>query len=100
YHFLEAGLTILGAGLRGVRWVNALIATLGPLLLWDALRRRDEELAVIAGTAFALAPLTNVLGQSAQPETLFLVFIVASIHAAARSWPVRAGVWLALACMV
>lgn len=100
YHFLEAGLTLLGAGMRGVRWMNALLATLGPFLLWDALRRRDERLATVTACAFALAPLTNILGQSAQPETLFLVFIVASMHAAAREWPIRAGVWLALACMI
>ncbi|MFO0735258.1 MAG: hypothetical protein U0270_05235 [Labilithrix sp.] len=97
FHFLVGALTKVGLTFRGVRFANALLATLPPLLVWDA--RRDED-ARWAAIAFALSPLLTVLGQSAQPETLFLVFVVAAVHASTRGWPVRAGVWLALACMV
>jgi hypothetical protein len=97
FHFVVGALTKIGLTFRGLRLVNALLATLPPLVIWDA--RRDET-AYWAALAFAVSPLLTILGQSAQPETLFLVFVVAAIHAAAKEWPVRAGVWLALACMI
>lgn len=101
YHFLVAGLTLLGVTFRGLRIVNALLATAGPLLLYKAIQRRlgDEE-ALACAIAFAIAPLAIVLGQSAQPETLFCILLVASIFEAARDRPARAGAWLAAACMV
>jgi hypothetical protein len=97
FHFVVGALTKVGLTFRGVRLANALLATLPPLLVWDA--RRDES-ARWAAIAFAVSPLLTILGQSAQPETLFLVFVVATIHAAAKERPIHAGVWLALACMV
>lgn len=106
FHFLVGIFTKLGLTFRGVRIANAILATLPPLLIWDSLRGRSEQgdskeqNALYAGLAFAVSPLLTILGQSAQPETLFLVFIAASIHAASREWPARAGIWLALACSV
>lgn len=97
FHFVVGALTKIGLTFRGVRLINALLATLPPLLIWDS--RRDET-ARWAAIAFAISPLLTVLGQSAQPETIFLVFIVASMHAASHQRPLRAGVWLALACMI
>lgn len=97
FHFLVGALTKIGVGFRGVRIANALLATVPPLLVWDA--RRDET-ARWAAVALAVSPLLTILGQSAQPETLFLVFVVAAIHASVRERPVRAGIWLALAGMV
>lgn len=97
FHFVVGALTKVGLTFRGVRVINALLATLPPLLIWDA--RRDET-ARWAALGFAVSPLLTILGQSAQPETVFLVFIALAMHAASRSRPVRAGAWLALACMI
>lgn len=100
FHFVVGAFTKIGLTFRGVRLAGALLATLPPLLVWDALRPRNGEVARYAALAFAVSPLLTILGQSAQPEMLFLVFVTASLHAAAKERPLRAGVWLALACLV
>jgi hypothetical protein len=101
YHFVVGALTAVGLSFRGLRVANALLATLGPLLLFDAARRRlGEEEALVASLALALAPLTTDLGLSAQPETVFAVLIVAALFAAARERAWWAGAWLGLACLV
>jgi hypothetical protein len=97
YHFVVGALTSIGLTFRGLRVMNALLATLPPLLVWRALERRNTDHALRAALLFAISPLLNILGQSANPETVFLVFICAALAAAT---PVRAGIWLALACMI
>jgi hypothetical protein len=99
FHFVVGALSKIGLTFRGLRIVNAVLATLPPLLVWDAMKRRPEA-ALFAALAFAISPLLTILGQSAQPETLFLVFIAAAIHASAGERAALAGAWLALACMV
>jgi hypothetical protein len=107
YHFIVAALSAsLKLSFRGLRLANALLATLGPILLHRALRGRAadsiarpwaEDPALLAALALALAPLTTILGQSAQPETLFSVLLVATTT---RRSAVCAGIFLALACLV
>jgi hypothetical protein len=110
YHFVVGALTTIGLSFRGLRLANAALATLGPLLLHAAVRRRHgaaksvspwaEDPALLAAVALAIAPLTTVLGQSAQPETLFSLLLVASFHEAALDRPLCAGIALAIACFV
>lgn len=102
YHFFVAALTYAGVGFRGVRIVNAGVATIAPFLLHDAVRRRteDADIARASAIALALSPLATVLAQSAQPETLFLAAICFTLFESARGHDARAGVFLAIACML
>jgi hypothetical protein len=108
FHFVVGALTTVGLTFRGLRLTNAVLAAIGPVLLHRALRHRSggaavawaEDPALLGATALALAPLTTILGQSAQPETLFSVLLVAVLYEGSRGHDAAAGAFLALACLV
>jgi hypothetical protein len=111
YHVLVAGLTVLGLTFHRLRLANAILTTAGPLLLYHGLRERlcerespapswAGDSPLLAAVIFAIAPLPTVLGQSAQPEALFAVPVVAAFAEAARHRSIAAGLALGAACFV
>jgi hypothetical protein len=102
FHYVVGALAAVGVTFRGLRFVDATLATAGPFLLYATLRARrvPEDAALLGALVFAVAPLPTILGQSAQPETLFSVAILVTAWAAAKDRPALAGLALTVACFL
>jgi hypothetical protein len=103
YHFFLAGLLRLGLAARGIRVVNCVLASLVPVALWrcaDGESREKREVAILAACLCAVSPLVNLLGTSAQQETLFTLLLLGTVWALDRSRFLVAGVLLALCSLV
>jgi hypothetical protein len=100
FHFFVAGLQILGAGIRGVRITNALLQTVGPILLYRFARHRESQsVALTAALLWSVSSLANLLATTALAETLFTLLMLSAcglIDAGRR--PILAGLALAAAC--
>jgi hypothetical protein len=115
WHVVLSGGLLLGAGHTSVRVAMALIQTLGPWLLYRiacepsasraeseppvSLAQPDPVLAYNAALFYTVAPLPNVLGTSAQAETLFGLLLLGTTWALLRARGWLAGTLLAAASL-
>ena len=102
FHYVVGALGAVGLTFRGLRLLDAALATAGPFLLYATLtaRRIPEDAALLGALAYAIAPLPTFLGQSALPETMFSIAILATSFAAARERAVLGGIALTVACFL
>jgi len=102
YHFVLAALEAVGFSSDAIRMVNCVLAATVPLAVLRYARRARASRSVALMAAFfcAVSPLVNLLGTSAQQETLFVLLVLGAVHAidARRFWV--AGGLLAIASLV
>jgi hypothetical protein len=108
YHFYLAGLLAVGFTAEGIRLLDCGLAALLPVLVWRYAERTLEPSATgparlvpfLAGVLCAAMPIVNLLGTSAQQETLFTILVLATAWSIdARRFAVGGGL-LAAATMV
>lgn len=108
YHFLLAPLIYLGFTGDGVRLFNCALAVLIPILVWRHAERVLEPTPAdptrlapfFAGLLCAVMPIVNIVGTSAQQETVFTLLVIGVAWASdARRFGLAGGL-LAVACMV
>lgn len=108
YHFILAALLTVGVSADGVRVVNCALAALVPLLVMgygeSTLDRPLSGLARyapwMAGVFCAVSPLINLLGTSAQQETLFTLLVLGAVWSIDLRRFALAGGLLALAALI
>jgi hypothetical protein len=106
YHFLLAGLLLLGLSAEGVRVLNCALAMLVPLVVLgygdrSAKANRTSRIAPwMAAALCAVSPLVNLLGTSAQQETLFTLLVLGAAWAIEERRFAAAGAILAVAALV
>jgi hypothetical protein len=108
YHFLLAALLRVGFTGDGVRLFNGALAALIPVLVWRHAERVLEPSAAdptrlapfFAGLLCAVMPVVNILGTSAQQETVFTLLVIGVAWSSDVRRFALSGVLLALACMV
>lgn len=102
YHYYLGVLFRLGAGAEAVRSINAALVVALSLLLFGYAKARATHPAVpwLSALFCAVAPIVNLLGISAQQETLFAIVVIACAWAidARRFW--LAGLLLTIAAMI
>ena len=108
YHFLLAGFLLLGLSADSIRLVNCALAALVPALVV----RYGESTAVqgegglaryvpwMAAGFCAMSPLVNLLGTSAQQETLFTLLVLGAVWSIDLGRFVLAGAILVLASLI
>jgi hypothetical protein len=100
WHWTLALILRAGGGLLGARLFDAVLASVGPLLLFLLLReRRSDHAATVSAIAWCLSPLAMILGTSAQPETSFAVLVVGAALALKHDRGIVAGALLSAACL-
>jgi hypothetical protein len=101
WHVVLSGGLLLGAGHTTVRVAMSLLQSLGPWLLYRLTREqeRDRHVGYNAALFYTVAPLPNVLGTSAQAETLFVLLLLATTWALLRARGGVAGALLAAASL-
>ncbi len=108
YHYFLAGLLALGVTAQGVRLLNCALTALLPLLVWrygestvSPSASPSARLApFLAGALCAVMPIVNLLGTSAQQETLFTLLVLGSVWSLDSGRFARGGALLAVAAMV
>jgi hypothetical protein len=108
YHFILAALLLVGLDANGIRLVNCALAALVPLLVLRYGRstadpvddERSRFVPWMAAALCAVSPLVNLLGTSAQQETLFTILVLGAVWSLDRERPLLAGMLLALASLV
>lgn len=108
YHFLLAAFLLVGLNADGIRTVNCALAALVPLLVLrygesaaDPTNDGPSRHAPWMAAAFcAVSPLVNLLGASAQQETLFTLLVLGAVWSVDRERLVLAGALLALASLI
>ena len=102
YHYYLAALFSLGTRPESIRLINASLAAVLSLLLIGYARARSAHPAVpwLAALFCAVAPIVNLMGISAQQETLFAILVLACAWAIEVHRPFTAGMLLAAAAMV
>jgi hypothetical protein len=108
YHYFLAALLGAGVTAQGVRLLDCALAALLPLLLWRYGERTLSPSAspaarhapLLAALLCAAMPVVNLLGTSAQQESLFTVLILATAYALDTERFVPGGVLLAVASTV
>ncbi len=108
YHCVLAAFLLLGLSGDGVRVVNCALAALVPLLVLrygeaTADPRKDgaSRYAPWMAAAFCtVSPLVNLLGTSAQQETLFTLLVLGAVWSVDGDRFVLAGALLALASLI
>jgi hypothetical protein len=108
YHFLLAAFLLAGLNGDGVRIVNCALAALVPLLVLrygesTADPKKDgpsQYVPWIAAVFCAVSPLVNLLGTSAQQETLFTLLVLGAVWSVDKERLVLAGALLALASLI
>jgi hypothetical protein len=103
WHFVLAALQWIGLSFRGVRLVQAVLATAGPLLVWIHTPSKDDKW--LAAAAFTICSLPNLAGTSALMEVVVTLLILGAAIAIddvnkGRAAPIAAGILLALACTI
>jgi hypothetical protein len=89
YHLVLAAFLLLGLGADAIRIVNCTLASLVPLFVLGygaSARARDERdperhAPWMAAALCAVSPLVNLLGTSAQQETLFTLLVLGAVWA-------------------
>ncbi len=108
YHYLLAAFLILGLSADGIRVLNCALAALVPVLV---LRYGESTVdgpasgplryvPWIAAVFCAVSPLVNLLGTSAQQETLFTLLVLGTVWSIDLRSFALAGALLALAAMI
>ena len=107
YHFVLAALMAVGVTGQGVRILNCALAVLVPaLVLLYAESERERGAGArrwvpwMAAAMCAISPLVNLLGTSAQQETLYTLLVVGAVWAADRDRFAIGGALLAVAALV
>ncbi|HEY0466193.1 MAG TPA: hypothetical protein VGC79_18410 [Polyangiaceae bacterium] len=102
YHYYLSALFSLGTRPEAIRFINASLAAVLALLLFGYARARSASPAVpwLAALFCAVAPIVNLMGISAQQETLFSILVLACAWAVEAQRPFTAGLLLAAAAMV
>jgi len=102
YHYVLALLEGVGLGATGVRVVNCVLAAALPVVVLEYARRtgHGERVALMAALLCAISPLVNLLGTSAQQETLFTLVVLGVAWAIDAGHTRRAGALLAFAVLV
>jgi hypothetical protein len=108
YHYFLALLLAIGVTAGGVRLLNCALAALLPILLWYYGERTLAPSAspaarsapFLAGMLCAVMPIVNLLGTSAQQETLFTILVLATAWSIDVGRFALAGGLLAVAAMV
>jgi hypothetical protein len=108
YHFVLAGLLLLGLSADSIRLVNCALAALVPLLVAcygestaEPTERGLSRYAPWMAAGFcAVSPLVNLLGTSAQQETLFTLLVLGAVWSVDLGRFVLAGAILALASLI
>jgi hypothetical protein len=87
FHYLQVPLVAAGGTLQSVRWINVVLAAIGPAVLFAYVRRTvqqgpdfgtrragdlvPEATALFAALVSAACPIAMQMGTTAQPEPLF-----------------------------
>jgi len=102
YHYYLAALFSLGTRPEAIRFINAGLAAVLASLLFGYARARSGHSAVpwLAALFCAVAPIVNLMGISAQQETLFSILVLACAWAIEARRVLTAGLALAAAAMV
>ena len=106
YHYVLAGMLWLGLNADGIRIVNCGLAVLVPVLVLHYAESTTEgdgssrAAPWMAAGLCAISPVVNLLGTSAQQETLFTLLVVGAAWAIDRRRYVVAGGVLALASLI
>jgi hypothetical protein len=108
YHFVLAGLLLLGFDANAIRVLNCALAALVPVLVLGYGRRvadptegsSSRHVPWMAAVLCALSPLVNLLGTSAQQETLFTLLVLGAVWSIDEGRFVLAGAILALASLI
>jgi hypothetical protein len=108
YHYFLAALLAVGVTAQGVRLLNCTLAAILPILVWQYAERTLEPSAsrwarlapFLAGVFCAAMPIVNLLGTSAQQETLFTTVVLACVWSIDTRRFGLAGGLLAVATMI
>ena len=102
YHYYLSALFSLGTRPEAIRLLNAGLAVALSALLFGYARARSTRPAVpwLAALFCAVAPIVNLMGISAQQETLFTILVLACAWAVDARRLFAAGLALAAAAMV
>lgn len=108
YHYFLAGLLLLGVTAQGVRLLNCALAALLPILVWSygestlvpSASSSARRAPFLAAMFCAAMPIVNLLGTSAQQETLFTILVLATVWSIDTGRFALGGGMLALAAMV
>ena len=86
FHYAQVPLVALGGTMEHVRWINVLLSTLTPVLLYRYVARTarsfdsawsSQSTALLAALAAAACPIVLQMGTTAQPEPLFALVMLA-----------------------
>ncbi|MGO9000015.1 MAG: hypothetical protein ACLQVI_42355 [Polyangiaceae bacterium] len=108
YHFILAALLTLGFSADGIRVLNCALASLVPLLVLrygestvdPALGGASRYAPWMAAVFCAISPLVNLLGTSAQQETLFTLLVLGAVWSIDLGRFALAGALLAVAALI
>jgi hypothetical protein len=109
YHFLLAALLLLGLTGDTIRLANCALAALVPVLVLrygESIADRQvggasrRQVPWMAAVLCAVSPLVNLLGTSAQQETLFTVLVLCAVWSIDLGRFALAGAILALASLI
>jgi hypothetical protein len=102
YHFVLAALEAIGFSGDAIRMLNCALAATVPLLALRYAQRTGAPRSVSVMAAFfcAVSPLVNLLGTSAQQETLFVLLVLGAVYALDAQRFALAGALLAIASLV
>lgn len=108
YHYLLAAFLIVGLSANGIRVLNCALAALVPVLVLrygeSTLERPASGslryLPWMAAVFCAISPLVNLLGTSAQQETLFTLLVLGAVWSIDRHRFALAGALLALSSLI
>jgi hypothetical protein len=94
YHFVLAALEALGFSGYAIRLVNCALAALVPIFVLK------YEKSTMAALFCAVSPMVNLLGTSAQQETMFVLLVLGAVWSLDARRFVLAGALLAIASLV
>lgn len=108
WHVLLGAATSIGLSHDGIRTASACLQAAAPFLLYDlvaksgaqAQEEKARQLALLSALGCTVAPLSNMFGTSAQPETCFTTLLVGTVAALERKRGILAGILLSVACLL
>jgi hypothetical protein len=108
YHFFLAGLLAAGLTAQGVRLLDCALAAVLPVLVWSygertmdpSADRSSRHAPFLAAVLCAVMPVVNLMGTSAQQESLFTILVLLIVWSIDRGRFAIAGAMLAVAVMI